>query len=192
LEDPLARKRRRVATVVVSVLGLALVAVALNAVLGNSPAGNEATASTETAFDPPKTAPEPTSGPSAVLPGDATGTTPSTDPAGGAVTSAPAPSPREITVVLTYGGYTPDTDGVLAGGYADAVTENDGTCTLTLEQDGLTRSASQAATPDAATTSCGELTIPRTELSSGTWQATLSYQSPLAYGTSSSMPIEVP
>jgi hypothetical protein len=145
-------------------------------------------ASTFTATDPPRNVP--TTAP-AVQPTESV----ASDPEKNEPTAAPQPTqsgPRDVDVFLTYAGYMPESGGVVAGGYADAVTENDGTCTLTLTKGGTTRTATGRGAPDAATTSCGELTVPQAQLSSGTWQATVSYSSPHARGTSSPFPVEVP
>jgi len=183
---------------VVAVLALAVAAFAVTAVLRNDAAVDPADASTVTASDPPKTAPPPTAttpsddagGGTATDSGTATATATAT-PEPIATTGAPA-EPRSVAVVLTYAGYMPQSNTVIAGGYADTVAESDGTCTLTLTQDGQSREVSGPATPDAATTACGELAVPYDQLSSGTWQATVSYSSPQSTGTSSSTPVEVP
>jgi len=107
----------------------------------------------------------------------------------------PAPSPgtaqAEPAVLITWSGWDDALGGVEVGGYADLV-ESGGTCTLTLTKGGVTASASRPASADVSTTSCGALSVPGSELSSGTWEAVLTYESPGAAGTSAPVEVEVP
>jgi hypothetical protein len=187
--DPLARNRRRL--VVVAGAGLLVAAAALGWTLApENDTAPEASAATATATDPPKTIP-PSAG---TEPAQATATDPEATVSPGAP-DTPAPTqagPRDVSVVLTYAGYMPESGAVIAGGFADAVIENDGTCTLTLTRGGTTRTASGPASADVAGTSCGELKVPQAELSSGEWQATISYSSARSRGTSSPFPVEMP
>ena len=106
------------------------------------------------------------------------------DPADGA--AAPGPT----TVTVTFWGYDPAAAAVVVGGYADVV-ETGGTCTLTLTRGTSTATATASAVPDAATTSCGTVTVPRDQLSPGTWTAELRYASPTAAGSAAPVTIEV-
>jgi hypothetical protein len=96
-----------------------------------------------------------------------------------------------VPVVVTYYGWNPDTAQVLVGGYASGIVEDGGTCTLTLTQGGATVTAKSAANPDAVTTACGQLVVPRAQLAKGTWQAVLRYRSASSAGEAAAVPIEV-
>jgi hypothetical protein len=65
-------------------------------------------------------------------------------------------------------------------------------CTLTLSRAGANVVRSQAATVDASTTSCGGFTVAAKDLSSGTWDARLTYSSPRSTGSAAPVSIEVP
>jgi hypothetical protein len=112
---------------------------------------------------------------------------PATDDAG---TQAPEPG-ADATVFLTYAGYDAD-EGVQVSGYVADLVEQGGTCTLTLTGAGGSASVSSPAQPDARTTTCGHLTVPRADVTPGTWEATLSYRSARSAGTSEAMEVTVP
>jgi cytoskeletal protein RodZ len=145
-----------------------------------------ATAEPSPSVTSPPPAPEPTTGPETgtVEPG------PSTEP----VVEQPAPpAPAGSTdVAIAFLGWTPATASVDATGYA-ATVEADGACTLTLTQGSRTvRSAESAALPDASTTTCGTLSVPRAQLGPGTWSATIAYRSASSVGSSPAMTVDVP
>lgn len=107
------------------------------------------------------------------------------------VTSAPTPG-APVSVFVTHSGWDADTGAVEAGGYIPGVIESDGTCTLTLTLGDRTATTSLAAQPDATTTSCGNLSIAGTRVSTGTWRAVLSYRSPEHAGASEPVEVRVP
>ena len=76
------------------------------------------------------------------------------------------------------------------GGYVDRVLDG-GTCTLTATKGGVTVTGSGPATPDATTTSCGTVGIPRAQLSTGTWTATLTYSTGTASVSAAPVQVEV-
>jgi hypothetical protein len=96
-----------------------------------------------------------------------------------------------VPVTITYFGWDPDADQVQVGGYVGGVVEEGGVCTLTLTKGGTTVTGQRSAVANAATTSCGELSVPGAELGAGTWQAVLSYSSSGHAGTSESVDVEV-
>lgn len=96
---------------------------------------------------------------------------------------------QSVDVVITT--WTQNDGKVKVNGYAAGIVENGGTCTLTLEKNGQRVTASRPAQPNVSTTTCGQSTIDATELSSGIWQATLSYSSDNYEGTSEPVAIEV-
>lgn len=81
--------------------------------------------------------------------------------------------------------------GISANGAVNNVVENSGSCTLSATRGTVTRTASTQATANATTTSCGELRIPRSELSAGDWTLTLSYGSTTATGQSSAQTVHI-
>ncbi|ADG75271.1 hypothetical protein Cfla_2381 [Cellulomonas flavigena DSM 20109] len=112
-------------------------------------------------------------------------------------TPEPAPAPGAeppdgrgaVPVVVTYSGWDVAASRVAVGAYVEGLVESGGTCTLTLTGPGTTRTASQPATPDAGSTSCGELAA---GASSGTWSARVTYESPTASGASATVEVVVP
>lgn len=108
-----------------------------------------------------------------------------------ASSAPPAASLTTVGVLTTFAGWNSSTSSVDVGGYADAV-ESDGMCTLTLSRASANVVRSQAATVDASTTSCGGFTVAAKDLSSGTWDARLTYSSPRSTGSAAPVSIEVP
>lgn len=178
-------RRAAVVTVVVAALLAGVVAWVLVA-RGGSPS-DPATPSptpepTPSATPTPTPAPTPTPTPDETEP-------PAPDPEPtGAGPDGPAPAPTTVTV--TYGYFDAAAGEVVVGGYADVV-ESGGTCTLVLTQDARVVTTSVQATPDAASTSCGALSVRRGDLGPGTWSAELQYSSPTAAGSAAPVSIEV-
>ncbi|WP_236830996.1 hypothetical protein [Blastococcus sp. KM273128] len=71
------------------------------------------------------------------------------------------------------------------------IVEDGGECTLTLEKGGVRLEASRPATADATTTACGWLQIDDPQVTSGTWAATLRYQSATTAVTSPETALDV-
>ena len=115
-----------------------------------------------------------------------------------ATTAAPEPGGEaddELTAVavsLTYTGYDAAAAAVVAGGYADGVVEADATCTLVLRRDGVELRGESLGVPSATTTDCGEVRVGGDALTSGTWEAVLSYTSETSAGESSAVEVMVP
>ncbi|MGY1726598.1 hypothetical protein ACI79J_06470 [Geodermatophilus sp. SYSU D01062] len=103
-----------------------------------------------------------------------------------------APEDGNVTVVLTYADWEQDLPGVTVGAYVEAVAESGGTCTLTLEGQGRTASATVSGEREPESTSCPGLTVPGEELASGTWTATVTYESDEYSGTSEPLDVVVP
>ncbi len=97
-----------------------------------------------------------------------------------------------VAVSLTYTGYDPTGPAVVAGGYAADVVEVDATCTLVLRRDGVELSGEALGTPSATTTDCGEVRVGGDALTSGTWEAVLTYTSETSVGESVAAEVEVP
>ncbi|WP_284249280.1 hypothetical protein [Litorihabitans aurantiacus] len=136
------------------------------------------------------TAPEGSSSPTATPDPSATGSDdPAPDPTdeptppSPSPTDPPAPSTAQVTVVVAWSGLT-DAGDPGASGYAQ-ILEEGGRCVLDLTAaDGTTSSSSSASSPDASTTSCGEVAVPAGEAGPGPWQALLHYESATSDGTS--------
>ncbi|HEV7189313.1 MAG TPA: hypothetical protein VGN28_15585 [Blastococcus sp.] len=104
-----------------------------------------------------------------------------------------APAPKASTsVFITYSGWVPATRSVEVGGYVSGVIESDGICTLTLSRAGRSVSASKPGEVDASSTSCGGLSIPAAQVSSGTWTAVVTYASAASHATSAPVQVKVP
>lgn len=74
-------------------------------------------------------------------------------------------------------GAAPSADGKSyeLSGVVVGVIEDGGSCVFTLSRAGVDVTRSQSGLADAAGTSCGSVSVPRTDLSPGAWSATLTY-----------------
>lgn len=79
-----------------------------------------------------------------------------------------------------------------ARGYVTGVVEDGGTCTLTLTKNGVKVTGTSTAMGDVNKTTCGPITVDSSKLSSGEWDATLSYSSSSGSGVSSTQTLKVP
>ena len=118
-----------------------------------------------------------------------------------ATTSAPEPQRQgedddggltAVAVSLSYTGYDAAAGAVVAGGYADGVVEEDATCTLVLRRGGVELRGESLGTADVTTTDCGEVRVGGDALTSGTWEAVLSYTSDTSVGESAAGEVVVP
>ena len=73
-----------------------------------------------------------------------------------------------------------------------SLVEVDATCTLVLRRDGVDLRGEALGTPSAATTDCGEVRVGGDALTSGTWEAVLTYTSETSVGESAAVEVEVP
>ena len=133
----------------------------------------------------PTTVPAASSSPDTAPPVPTPSAEPGTAPGGGSSEDDRA----RVSVVLTYSGWDAAASRVVVGAYVEDAVETGGTCTLTLTRGDATRTATQAATPDAGSTSCGELAV---EASPGTWSARVGYDSPASRGSSGEVEVVVP
>ena len=97
-----------------------------------------------------------------------------------------------VAVSLTYTGYDASAGAVVAGGSAAGVVEVDATCTLVLRRDGVELRGESLGTPSATSTDCGEVRVGGDALTSGTWEAVLSYTSETSTGESAPGEVVVP
>lgn len=105
-----------------------------------------------------------------------------TDTASAAVTTNSQDGKIDAQLMMTW--WDAGSQGISANGGAYNVIEKNGTCTLIATQGATTRKASRTAIADATTTTCGEITIPRSELGTGNWNIQLLYSSDKASGRS--------
>lgn len=83
-------------------------------------------------------------------------------------------------------------DKIEVRSYVPGVFENGGTCTVTLTKGSLQVTKQAAATEDATTTRCANVSIDRSEFSeAGQWTATVSYSSTAYQGSSKPTTVEV-
>ncbi|MGY1690051.1 hypothetical protein [Geodermatophilus sp. SYSU D01105] len=125
-----------------------------------------------------------------VVPDEPAEQTPQTQEPSTPTTPTPA-GPAPVDVVLTYSAWDPSAAAVVVGGYAD-VLEDGGTCTLTLTRGDVVLTGESSASADVTTTSCGELRVSDGALSSGPWQAVVSYRSAGYEGQSDAGEVVVP
>jgi hypothetical protein len=144
---------------------------------------------------PPTKAPEDAE-PAPTLEPERTGGVPvPTAPPSEVATDTPAPTEdagADVSPRLTYYGWDATAGGVEAGGIVMDVVESGGTCTLTLTKGSTTVDESAEAVDNVTSTSCPAMTVAGDRLSSGTWLATLSYESGTSQGTGDAVEIQVP
>ena len=174
------RRSRRGPVLVLVTLLLAAGALVLWTRSGDTAPAAAGTTPAPTSVSAPSEAVPPVPVPSQPAP---TTAAPEDEEAGG---SAP------VGVSLTYTGYDPTGPAVVVGGYAADVVEVDATCTLVLRRDGVELRGEALGTPSAATTDCGEVRVGGDALTSGTWEAVLTYTSETSVGESAAVEVEVP
>lgn len=92
----------------------------------------------------------------------------------GTETEAP---PSDLEVVLVFASMDLDGAHASVSGYINGVIEDGGSCRFEMvSADKTVRTVESTGAADRASTSCGVGQFPTTELSSGSWQATLTYQ----------------
>lgn len=145
---------------------------------------------------PTTEAPDEGGEPLATLEPERTGGVPvPTAPTGEVATDAPAPTEEpgeEVAPQITYYGWDDAIGGVEAGGIVMGVVESGGTCTLTLTQGATSVDVSVEAVDNVTSTSCPAMTVPGDRLATGTWQASLSYDSGDFRGVGDAVEVQVP
>lgn len=105
-------------------------------------------------------------------------------------TPANTPTVRSHVVpTITYA----DQSGnqIEVGGYVNGVFENNGTCTLTIQRAGISKTVSVAATKNVNSVDCPVMSLSTVILPKGSWQAVISYTSNTSEGQSSARSVEV-
>lgn len=105
--------------------------------------------------------------------------------------TTPSTAKKTVTPIISYAGQQSSGADFEANGYVQGIIEKGGTCTLTLSSGSKSVKTTRTALDNAQDTSCGLMTISKSKLSSGSWQATLSYSSTKASGTSKPMTVGV-
>jgi hypothetical protein len=186
----MAKRRRAVAVLAVAAVAGAGVAAgvlltrALPGAAGASPAPTATSSPTplgqETGLDDVSPTPTASIGP---------------DPDAGQTVATDEPvvaSGSSVDVSVTFAGWDPTRSEVQVDGFVAGISEEGGTCTLSLTKDGRTVTGSAQGVADARMTACGGLAVPGDQVSGGTWKAVLSYRSTGHSGTSESWDVEVP
>ncbi len=151
--------------------------------------------SAPTPSDEPTHEPEGTPAPTTAeeVPGPTASATPTASPD---AAPAPPPSLAPVDVVTTWSMWDPSagTAGeAQVAGYVAGVVEDGGTCYLTLTSGDDVVEGSAAAVADAAATSCGAVSVPRSAIPhGGDWNAVLRYVSPTSSGAAPAVPIGIP
>lgn len=102
------------------------------------------------------------------------------------------PGKKKATVEITT--WAQKTTTLNVNGFVSNIIEEGGTCTLTLtnvEEQTIKVTQSRKAEPNANDTDCGAIDVPLSKLRSGTWEATLSYDSSTTSGESDIVELEV-
>lgn len=107
---------------------------------------------------------------------------PSSEPDPQPTPVAPPATVKDVAVTIVTIGEIGG--AVEVSGIVPEVVEGDGTCTLTLESQGVVLDASATATPGTESTYCGLLRVDDARLTAGTWAVRLSYDSPSSRGVS--------
>lgn len=104
-------------------------------------------------------------------------------------TTDPVSGLKKVSPIITYAGQYNNV--IEVGGYVANVIENHGTCTLKLSKSNITKTVSVNATSNASSTDCSVMSLTRSELEPGAWNATVIYTSSTSAGTSEPRSIEV-
>lgn len=120
--------------------------------------------------------------------------TPSDEETG--ATDAPASDPpvnlELVLPQLSYAGPGASEGTIDISGFVPVIIEDDGECAFGLTSGSRTVSKTSAGLADAASTTCGQVTVPVSELGSGTWTVTLKYTSDAYSGLSESLELVIP
>ena len=172
---------RRLRLAVLGVVVTVAVVLAALWVAWRDPARDTGAQDSGAAAGSPVTMPDPTVQEPVVPPADEVAVDPVVEATGGSV-----------DVTVTYADWEDSTDAVEVSGFVSGVVEPGGTCRLTLTRGQRTAVVETPGEPDASTTVCGTLSVPGSELSEGTWEAVLSYESATSSGASAPADVTVP
>lgn len=199
--SPLHRtaRARRAAGITGAVLAATVLAACTTGSVGSGPSSS---ASLTPALVPPgSTAPDQPGGTADAGPGAGTtaastgGATPSlaatTAPSGRAQPSGSG-APKTVPVQITIHDWNAKQGQAEVDAFVPGEVIAGGTCTLTMTQGSVHRTATHRAVTTPASTSCGLITIAGSQLGAGSWQAVVRFQAPTATGASDPVTIQVP
>lgn len=108
--------------------------------------------------------------------------------------AAPDTAQAPFQSVVNLASVSIDGTVVTVGGFASGIAEDGGRCTysLTSVASGVTVTRAAEGIANVDMTSCGSLDVPITDLSRGTWNVTLTYESEEGSGASLPLAVEVP
>ena len=190
------RPSRRRRTFLVVLLAVAIAVGAGFWLTTRADDGTTAAGDVDPVAAPTTEAPDEGGEPVATLEPERTGGVPvPTAPPSEVATDSPAPTAEagaEVAPQLTYYGWDAAAGGVEAGGIVMGLVESGGTCTLTLTKGSTVVDVSAEAVDNVTSTSCPAMTVAGDRLQSGTWLATLSYESGTSQGTGDAVEVQVP
>jgi hypothetical protein len=114
----------------------------------------------------------------------------STEPSGSGAPQTGAT--KTVQVHITIGSWNAQSDEAQVDAFVPGHVISGGNCTLTMTMDGTSRTASHPAVTTPTATSCGLISIPRSQLSAGTWSAVVRFEASTASGESDPVNIQVP
>ena len=126
-----------------------------------------------------------TTAPVSAVPEPATNEGVATDPP--AVTAG-----GDVQPMITQAGWAASGTAVEVSGFVSGVVEDGGTCRVVLTHGDETVTAERTAIADATTTACGVIEVGNAGMTSGWWQAVLSYESATSSGASTPVDVLVP
>jgi hypothetical protein len=100
------------------------------------------------------------------------------------------PNKQPVSVAIVYS--SADENGIDVVAQALNVSEDGGTCTLTVSQAGVKKVVSVKAESNVTDTQCFPIHLPRNGFSTGAATFTVSYESTTSLGTSSVTAIDIP
>ena len=100
-------------------------------------------------------------------------------------------STKSVKPVISAYGQNTVNGKVEVGSYVPGVFENGGKCTTILQNNGVSKTKMTDGIENVSNVSCGFAVFEQGELTSGTWSATVSYNSKSASGVSDPVQIEV-
>ena len=106
--------------------------------------------------------------------------------------SSAAPALAPVGVVVTVASWNSLNSDVEFGAFVQGVVETGGTCVVTMSKGSQQATGRAAALPNAKNTSCGDLRVAGSAVSTGSWTATVTYASPTSSGASAPTTVEVP
>jgi hypothetical protein len=96
---------------------------------------------------------------------------------------------RNVSPTITYAGVYGNS--IEVGAFVNGIFEDGGKCTLVLQKGSSRLTTTVTAVKGSNNVSCPVMSVPRSSIQTGSWQATVSYSSSAAEGQSSPQTVEV-